>query len=351
MLRGPIADMTAPMLACTIDLDAPGKRMGHLELVWSDNIHAYGVVPVPIAIIANGDGPTVLITAGVHGDEYEGLAIVRRLWRDLQPDVVHGRVILMPAVNLPAVRAASRVSPLDGANLNRAFPGAAAGGPTAMIADFIERRLLPTASFAVDLHSGGTQSIYAPCAYVYAFGSTEFRRKKLRAAQAFGAPLTTVVAATSSGGSLSAACERHGVVMIATELGGGATLDREALRIGHEGTLALLQHASVLAGDPAGRGTRLCHVENRKASVMSPIDGMLEHMSDVGRIVEPGDVAGLVWPMDDPARPPVEVRHAVGGVVLARRARPMLLAGDTICHTGRPIKDDEFLTIGNGAAA
>ncbi len=339
-----------PPLACTIDFAAPGKRLGRLELVWSDNVHAYGVIPVPIGVIAGGPGPTVLVTAGVHGDEYEGLVVARRLLADLRPEELTGRVIVMPAVNLPAVRAASRVSPLDGANMNRAFPGGA-GGPTALIADFIERRLLPEVDLAIDLHSGGTQSIYSPCAYVYAFGDPAFRRAKLAAAHAFGAPLTTIVAATSSGGSLSAACERHGVVMIATELGGGAGLDVEALRIGHEGTLALLRHAGVLAGDAAGRSTRLCYVENRASTVISPIDGMLEQRCEPGEAVSAGDIAGLVWPMDDPTRPPVEVRHAVGGVVLARRARPLLLAGDAICHSGRPIADEEFMTIATERSA
>ncbi len=337
-------------IACTIDLAAPGKRLGRLELVWSDNIHAYGVIPVPIGVIAGGPGPTALVTAGVHGDEHEGLVIARRLLRDLDPEQVTGRIIVMPAVNLPAVRAAARVSPIDGGNMNRAFPGGT-GGPTALIADFIERRLLPEVDVAVDLHSGGTQSIYSPCAYVYAFGDETFRREKLAAANAFGAPLTTIVAATSSGGSLSAACERHRVVMVATELGGGAGLDRQALRIGEEGTLAVLRHAGILQGDAAGRSTRLCYVESRAHTVISPIDGMLEQRCEPGDMVAAGDVAGLVWPMDDPSRPPVEVRHAVGGVVLARRARPLLLAGDAICHSGRPINDEDFMTIATERAA
>jgi predicted deacylase len=341
--------MNAP-LACTIDLSAPGKRLGRLELVWSDNIHAYGVIPVPIGVIAGGPGPTALVTAGVHGDEYEGLVIARRLLRDLEPEQVTGRIIVMPAVNLPAVRAAARVSPIDGGNMNRAFPGGP-GGPTALIADFIERRLLPEVDVAIDLHSGGTQSIYGPCAYLYAFGDEAFRRAKLAAANAFGAPLTTVVAATSSGGSLSAACERHRVVMVATELGGGAGLDPEALRIGAEGTLSVLRHAGLLEGDASGRGTRLCYVESRASTLISPIDGMLEHCCEPGDTIAAGDVAGLVWPMDDPSRPPVEVRHAVDGVVLARRARPMLLAGDAICHSGRPITDEEFMTIATERAA
>ena len=66
-------------LAASIDLNAPGKRIGHLELTWSDNAHAYGVIAVPIALIKDGEGPSVLVSAGVHGDEFEGLVIARRL--------------------------------------------------------------------------------------------------------------------------------------------------------------------------------------------------------------------------------------------------------------------------------
>ena len=72
-----------PPIAASIDLEAPGKRIGHLELAWSDDEHAYGVIPVPIAVIANGSGPSVLVTAGVHGDEYEGQVIARRLIAEL----------------------------------------------------------------------------------------------------------------------------------------------------------------------------------------------------------------------------------------------------------------------------
>jgi hypothetical protein len=175
-------------ISVSIDLNAPGKRIGHLELVWSDDEHAYGVIPVPIAVIANGNGPSALVTAGVHGDEYEGLVITRKLISEIMPEALTGRIVIMPGVNWPAVRARRRVSPIDGKNMNRAFPGDSTSGPTAMIADFIERRLVPGASYAVDLHSGGTQSVYTPCGYVYGTGERAFRERKLAAAHAFGAP-------------------------------------------------------------------------------------------------------------------------------------------------------------------
>jgi len=329
-------------VTASIDLAAPGKRIGHLELVWSDDVHAYGVIPVPIGVVVGGDGPTALVTAGVHGDEYEGLVIARALLARIEPADVLGRVIIMPALNWPAVEARARTSPIDKGNLNRAFPGDPAGAPTALIADFVER-LLPGVAVAIDLHSGGTQSVYTPCGYVYAMGARDFRARKLAAAHAFGAPATAVVAATASGGSLSFACERHGVVMIATELGGAAMLDPRGRRVGEAGTLNLLRHVGVLAGSAEHRRTRLLHTPSRAAHVMAPIDGLAETRVEVGQEVAAGDVAALVWPMDDLTRPPVEARFAVGGVVMARRTMPMVKRGDTLCHTGVAMPDGAFL--------
>ena len=334
--------MTSPTTAASIDLDAPGKRIGHLELLWSDDEHAYGVIPVPIAVIANGNGPSVLVTAGVHGDEYEGLLITRKLVAELSPETISGRIVIMPGVNWPAVRARRRVSPIDQKNMNRVFPGDGASGPTAMIADFIECRLLAGMTYAVDLHSGGTQSVFAPCGYVYGMGERGFRDRKLAAAHAFGAPRTAVVATTSSGGSLSAACERHGVVMVAAELGGGATLDDAAIGVGWEGTLNLLRHAEVLRGAPSPTRTVLLQTRNRASYVMATIDGLFEHSVDLGAVVEAGDLAGRIWPMDDLDRPSVAIRFTNAGIMLARRTMPMVVRGDYVCHVGEPMSDDDF---------
>jgi predicted deacylase len=81
---------------------------------------------------------------------------------------------------------------------------------------------------------------------------------------------------------------------------------------------------------------------------MARIDGLFEHAVDVGDDVEAGQLAGRIWPMDDPTREPVALTFDVGGTVLARRATPLVLAGDTVCHTGRRISDQEFMTIGDG---
>jgi predicted deacylase len=75
---------------------------------------------------------------------------------------------------------------------------------------------------------------------------------------------------------------------------------------------------------------------------MATIDGLFEHSADIGARVETGDIAGHVWPIDDLARPPVALRFATSGVVLARRTMPMVVRGDYVCHVGEPMSDDDF---------
>jgi predicted deacylase len=283
------------------------------------------------------------VTAGVHGDEYEGLLIARRLIAEIGTDDVAGRLIVMPGVNWPAVEARTRTSPIDRQNMNRAFPGDPRSGPTAMIADFIERALLPGTDVALDLHSGGTKSIYAPCGYVYGMGERAFRARKLAAAHAFGAPMTAVVNATSSSGSLSAACERHGVPMVATELGGGARLDREAFDIGMRGTLNLLRHAGVLRGAPQPTRTSLHLTASADAYLMAAVDGLFEAFHGLGDMVEAGEAAGRIWPMDDLSREPSPVAFGAAGRILCVRTMPMVRRGDLLLHTGAPMDDEEFL--------
>src|ERR1043166_8938898 len=147
-------------LSPKIDLDGDGKQTGFLRLPHSVHRSAYGWIPIPIARISNrgvnGSGPTILLMAGNHGDEYEGQVALGRLIRELDPAEVRGRVIILPSANFPAAMAGTRTSPLDQGNLNRSFPGDPAGGPTAQIAYYIEHELLPRCDFVLDIHSGGS---------------------------------------------------------------------------------------------------------------------------------------------------------------------------------------------------
>jgi N2-acetyl-L-2,4-diaminobutanoate deacetylase len=120
------------MLHATVEFDKPGKQTGFIEVPHSVHDDAWGVIPVPVAVISNGLGPTVILEGGNHGDEYEGPIVLGELIRTLDPRAVSGRLIFIPAINLPAVAAARRTSPIDDLNFNRAFPGDPLGSPWLM---------------------------------------------------------------------------------------------------------------------------------------------------------------------------------------------------------------------------
>jgi len=150
------------MISCDIDLAEDGRHTGFLRVPHSTHVSAYGWIGLPIVSIRNGGGPVILLTAGVHGDEYEGQAALATLTRELAPEAIRGQVILLPMTNAPAARAGLRTSPVDGGNLNRLFPGNPRGTPSEMIAHYLETVLIPRADVMVDLHSGGSSLWYPP---------------------------------------------------------------------------------------------------------------------------------------------------------------------------------------------
>ena len=132
--------MTGSRVWTAIDFDADGVQSDFARVPYSSDSSAYGWIPVPMLCIKGGAGPTALLTAGTHGDEYEGQIALLALARELAGMRITGRVIILPALNQPAVAAGRRNSPLDGGNLNRLFPGNPEGGPTAMIAHWTSTR-------------------------------------------------------------------------------------------------------------------------------------------------------------------------------------------------------------------
>ena len=127
----------------TVDFDKPGKQVGFVMVPHSPHDDAWGATRVPIGIIKNGEGPTVILEGGNHGDEYEGPIAICEMIRDLDPGEIQGRIILMPANNVHAVIAGRRTSSVDGLNFNRAFPGDPRGSITEQIAAFVSDEIFP----------------------------------------------------------------------------------------------------------------------------------------------------------------------------------------------------------------
>lgn len=324
-----------------IDLDRPGKRFGTIRLVHSDNRNAFSVVPVPIAVIANGDGPGVMLSAGTHGDEYEGQAIMQALARDLEPAHVAGKLYILPALNYPAVLDAARCSPLDGGNLNRVFPGDPRLGPTSALAAFVAREIIPRCRYAMDLHSGGKSSVYTPCTYLHWGGDLAHRRAKLEGARAFGAPSVVISGATANAGSMTAECDRQGVVMVSTELGGGGTIDRRMLGIGREGVRRALAHWGILRDHPKPElaAPRLLMLQGKGGTPMAETDGIFEPACDLDDAVEDGQIAGRIYPIGELDRAPCDILFRGPGIIVSRRVGSLVRRGDLLYNLASPVDE------------
>ena len=310
--------------------------MGDLRLKHSDNRQPLGYVPIPVCVINGGHGPTVLLTGGVHGDEFEGPAALLELSRALTSQEVHGRIIILPALNAPALRAGSRVSPLDGGNLNRSFPGDPDGGPTAMIAHLVEEVLLPECDGALDLHSGGNAACFAPCTLAGRDRHGAVSRTNLALADAFGAPLVWVMGPLNDNRSLNAAATRKGIDMIAAELGGGGRVSPAALAIAHKGVRGFLKQMQVLEGPLEHTSNRRVEFRSADQYLHAPRAGLFVPEFEAGDSVKAGQSAGAIYSVTEVERAPARLVFPVSGVILSQSHRGLVERGELLAAVAVP---------------
>jgi predicted deacylase len=333
-----MTDDTRPTrLQLALDLDRPGRHVGDLMLRHSDNSIPLGYHPIPVISLKGGDGPRVLIVGGNHGDEFEGPAAILRLAGRLDPAAIRGQVILIPALNAPAVAESVRVSPLDGANMNRAFPGDPDGGPTAMIADFVERSLLPGCAAAIDLHSGGKASYFAPCTLPTRTADPALYAANLALARAFGLPLIWELSGFNDNRSLNSAAERCGVPMIATELGGGGGVDPQITDATEAGLMRCLGHLGLLGEVPAPVDARRVEIVSALHTVHAPADGLFDRAVSAGQDVAEGASAGLFHFIAEPERPSIPLRFPAAGFVLAHTCRGRVRRGEMLALVAQDV--------------
>lgn len=321
---------------CDIPLDQPGRHIGDLYLRHSDNRQPLGYYPVPIATMGNGDGPTALLIGGVHGDEFEGPVAIMRLLHSLDPQSIRGRIIFLPALNMPATQAATRVSPLDDANLNRAFPGDANGGPTAMLAHFVEDVLMPNCDAVIDLHAGGKASIFAPSALASRHEDAILFEKNLALARVFGAPLIWVLGAYNDNRSVNAAAARKRVPMIAAELGGGGACTPDHADLAEHGILRCLAHIGILEDAPhVGEAPRAVEILSPQQNLFAARSGLFDRAFSAGDEIVAGQYAGALHMIGEPSRPPLRLTFPMSGVVLAHGNRGNVERGEMLAMVAR----------------
>ncbi|WP_420414100.1 succinylglutamate desuccinylase/aspartoacylase family protein [Roseibium sp.] len=336
------------MLSTSLDLDQNGFQKGYIDVPVSLNHSAWSNQRVPIFCLKNGDGPTLLLLGGCHGDEYEApIALSKLLHGGLDLENLTGRVIVLPAMNPAAVQCGTRLSPLDGGNMNRAFPGNPRGSATERIADFISRELISRADVVLDLHSGGRSLMFKPCTIVPMQATPAATQEIMELANAFAAPMMVVLREPQVETMIDTEVEKQGKRILATELGGSGIVTAETVTITRKGILGvmrvmgLLAPASPVDGEkpPASTPSETVYVDGLHHYIYADDHGIFEPSAGVGMPVSKGEPIGFLHFADRVDIAPKPIFAGTGGVLFCSAGQGLVRRGDVLAvigHTAPP---------------
>lgn len=279
------------------------------------------------------EGKTLLILASVHGDEFEGVETVLKLYRDLQPEQLAGTVIMLPLANPLAFAGESRTSPEDGINMARVFPGKSDGSPTERIAYYLHNQFIAEADFLLDLHSGGTHYSVSTLVGYYENEQTEIGRRSRAAAEIFGAELLWAHAEIAPGRSVSSALAL-GVPWLYTEAWGGKRIRWEDGELYYQGSIRLMQHLGIMAVDPQTGDaqpraiTRIYGDGNFDGSETAGHDGFFISEVQLGERLSSGQHIGSIYSLNGIELD--QVRASRAGTIVMLKGTPTVRAGDPL---------------------
>ena len=236
------------------------------------------------------EGPTLVVTGGVHAAEYASIAAALDLGRSLAPDTLHGRVVVVPVMNMPGFGARSiYVCPLDGKNLNRVFPGNAQGSASEQIAGWMFQNVMKQADYYVDLHGGDLIEALIPFTIIFRSGNAAVDQASVEMAKAFG--IHYLVLSETKGSAYSAAAAA-GIPSILTESGGQGIWTPHDVALHTDGLNRLMRHLGMLPG-PAPEPVPTTLLE-RFIWLRSEHDGFWYPSISVGDPVKEGQDLGCI---------------------------------------------------------
>jgi predicted deacylase len=276
------------------------------------------------------DGPTLVVTAGVHGDEYEGMEAIYRVFEALDPEQMRGTFVALPIITLPAFWLGIRCNPVDSKNMARVFPGAANGSYSERLAWAVLQRVLRHASFYIDLHSSGRNyRMLTLCGYSMLGKQAAVARE---AALAFGAPVVWAHPETSVGRTLSATLDLD-IPSLYTEAYGGGHVRPEDVDCYTRGLANLLKFLDMAvldrAGLPEGYQPRLLGGPgDLDVAIKCRQGGLFFASSEIGAGVRSGEVLGIVRSLDGEIAE--EITAPEDGVLILMRATPRIYPGENV---------------------
>jgi predicted deacylase len=327
-----------------IDFDRPGKTLYEVAFHY-DGTWGYAMVPMAVINGTAGPGRGIACFGGTHGNEYEGQVSVWRLMHELDPAQMSGRVILIPRLNQPACVAGIRPSPLDGVNLNRAFPGDPRGSLTYRIADFVTTRIFPQVDVVLDIHAGGRGVEFAICSSFHLVSDPAQYAEMKEVAALFDTPFIFIYSSEMASGLLTDQAEAMGKITIGGEFGHSHGVHHRGVRHAYQGIRNVLHHYGLLPGEIERVAPerpwppKLVSAIHLDEYVPAPITGVFEPLLAVGSPVTTGQLVGRLYDFERVGAPPIQVHAPRDGYILLQPFQTPINKGDTMLVIGQEVID------------
>ncbi len=287
-------------------------------------LHTMTKLKIPIIVErAKLPGPTVLLSAGLHGDEINGIEIVRQLIVKKINKPKTGTIICIPIINVFGFVNQTREFP-DGRDLNRVFPGSKNGSLASRFAYYLLKDVIPHVDYAIDFHAGGAAR----------FNAAQIRiapnNRELRdLAAVFNAPFTLY--SNNISGSFRNSCDKLGVKMLLFEGGKSIDINEEITQQGMEGAKRVLEHLGML--NPRKKAEPTDHQSiyiEKSAWIRARYSGMFHGYTKIGSYVEKGQLLATI------SDPYGKIEHKMkapnAGYIINVNEAPIVYQGDAIYH-------------------
>lgn len=302
----------------------PGQRaLVELPL---PRLYTHTPMTMPVHVIhGRRDGPRLFVSAAIHGDELNGVEIIRRLLGNKRLSNLRGTLVAVPIVNAYGVLNHSRYLP-DRRDLNRSFPGSDTGSMAARLANVFMTEIVARCSHGIDLHTGAIHRTNLPQVRAN-LNDAETNRL----AHAFGVPV--LLDSSLRDGSLREAAAEHGVPMLLYEAGEALRLDELSVRAGLRGIINVMRAIGMLPASKKPRALAEPFIARSSLWLRAPDSGLFRNLVPLGANVKKGDILGMVNDPFTGEENPVITR--VSGIVIGRTHLPLVHEGEALFHIAR----------------
>jgi len=278
-------------------------------------------VALPLVVLhGRTDGPTVWVSAAIHGDEINGVEIIRELLGHLEIGQIAGTLIAAPIVNVHGFIAGERNLP-DGRDLNRSFPGSARGSMASRIANIFMKEVVGRCDSGFDLHTGSANRVNWP-----QIRAALDHEPTMELAEVFGAPIA--INSKIRDGSIRQVASENGTIALLFEGGEANRFDPHSIKVGVEGVRRCLAHIGMTP--PVDLATPSPMISPASKWTRSSRSGILHLDVELGDRVEKGaSIAALHDPF---GKRLTRIKARSAGIVIGRTQSALVNQGDAIVH-------------------